>query len=96
MVKDKKLSKEEKLGTIRYFDATLNLGLSEEKSDASTQLPIISLESLSAELQTLIQQREKARAEKRWGDADTLRAQINLHGYLVEDSPQGTKITKSI
>ena len=96
VVKDKKLSKEEKLGTIRYFDATLNLGLSEEKSDASTQLPIISLESLSAELQTLIQQREKARAEKRWGDADTLRAQINLHGYLVEDSPQGTKITKSI
>lgn len=95
IIKDKKLSKEEKLATIRAFDTVLAIGLSEEKTDTPLSLPLISLSELPEEVQTLLEERKQARAEKRWDDADMLRAQINLHGYLVEDSPEGMKVTKS-
>ncbi len=95
LVKDKNISDEDKLATIRFFDTTLNLGLSEENDEAAHNLGVISLESLSPELQSLIKDREKARSEKRWADADILRQQINNHGYLVVDTEDGTVITKS-
>ncbi len=96
LVKDKDVSPKDKRATIRAFDETLALGLSEDKkSDMARSLGILALESLSSELQTLLRDRERARHEKRWDDADSLRQEINLKGYLVEDSPTGTKITKA-
>ena len=96
VIKDKELSPKDKRATIRAFDAVLALGLSEDRSDdAARSLGIIKTESLPKEVQDLIAKREQARSEKRWADADTLRQQINLEGYLVEDSPSGTKITKA-
>jgi len=37
-------------------------------------------------------QRQQARAGKRWQEADTLRAQIQAAGYKVEDTPQGPRM----
>lgn len=96
LTRDKKIAPKDVRATIRAFDTVLGLGLSEDKSeDAARSLGIIRVESLPKDLQDLIHEREKARAEKRWHDADALRQEINLKGYLVEDGPQGTKITKT-
>jgi cysteinyl-tRNA synthetase len=41
---------------------------------------------------SLIEKRQFLRAAKRWDEADALRRQINTAGYLLEDTPQGTRI----
>lgn len=40
----------------------------------------------------LVEQRQRARAEKRWQDADALRDQIIAAGYVIADTPQGPHI----
>ncbi len=37
-------------------------------------------------------QRDQARAEKDWARADALRAELQADGWVVEDTPEGTKI----
>jgi cysteinyl-tRNA synthetase len=40
----------------------------------------------------LVEERQKARQEKRWKDADTLREQVIAAGYEIEDTPQGPRV----
>jgi len=42
----------------------------------------------------LIEKRDKARKEKRFTEADTLRDQILAKGYSVEDTPEGRRIKR--
>ncbi len=92
LVKDQALSKEDKRATIELFDETLALGLMRVDEGAQKTL---SVETLPPDIQALIRDRETARKEKRWDDADALRQALNLKGYMVEDSPQGTKVSKA-
>jgi len=50
--------------------------------------------SLPEEISLLVQQREEARQEKNWQKSDQLRKEITSHGYLIEDTKTGQKITK--
>jgi cysteinyl-tRNA synthetase len=43
-------------------------------------------------IMALVQQRQHVRAEKRWKDADTLRKQVRMAGYDIEDTPQGPRV----
>jgi len=43
-------------------------------------------------VQALLEQRIKARDEKRWADSDILRDQIKALGYLVEDGKEGMRV----
>ncbi len=43
----------------------------------------------------LAEQREKARKEKNWKEADRLRNEINKKGFVIEDSSEGIKIKKA-
>ena len=52
-------------------------------SSAETSVP-------EAEIERLIQERTKARTEKRWADADAIRAQLKGMGIVLEDGPKGT------
>ncbi len=93
-VKDKTLSPADKRATLEQFNEILGLGLFSK--DAEHQSPsFLKMELLPPDVQVLVHEREKARKEKRWEDADALRQDINMKGYVVEDSPQGMKITKS-
>ena len=69
--------------TILLFDRVLGLGLAEWQPFK---------EEIPAEILALAEQRQEARQEKRWGDADALRAQITQAGYEIEDTPQGARI----
>jgi len=95
VVKDDSVSPEDKVATLREMDKVLALGLSDEPSELQQSLGIIDAESVPEEVRGLIAKRETARTEKNWQEADRLREEINLLGYLVEDTASGPRITKA-
>ncbi len=75
-----------KKATILEFDRIYGLRLAEWKPKEEEEAP--------AEYVALLVERTKARAEKRWKDADAIRDQISAAGYEVIDTPQGPKLKK--
>lgn len=71
----------DKLATILDFDRVLGLGL--EKVE-KIEVP--------AEVEKLAHEREAARNQKNWAEADRLREEIENRGYIVEDSAQGFRL----
>ncbi|MHB8114565.1 MAG: CysS/YqeB C-terminal domain-containing protein, partial [Bellilinea sp.] len=65
------------------FDTVLGFGLADWKP---------SVEEAPAEVVALLTQRQQARAEKRWQDADALRDQITADGWELMDTPEGPKL----
>lgn len=67
------------------------------QADLTKSLAILGLEytssPLDSEIQELVNQRDKARKENNWALADKLRIQIEDKRYIVEDTPQGTRVT---
>lgn len=57
-------------------------------------LPLPEREAIPGEIVPLISERDKARGNKDFQKSDELRARIESLGYIVEDSPNGTKIKK--
>jgi cysteinyl-tRNA synthetase len=82
LVKDD-LSVATKKATLVQFDRVLGLRLAEWQAPEDV-VP----EAIIA----LVQQRQHARAEKRWKDADTLRERVRMAGYDIEDTPQGPRM----
>ena len=62
-----------------YADHVLGLDLNR---------PVIARE-LTAEMQNLLEERMKARSEKRWSDSDALRIQLENLGLQIKDSAEG-------
>jgi cysteinyl-tRNA synthetase len=73
----------DKKATLLEFDRVLGLRL------AGWQPPEA---AVPAEIMELVEQRQRARREKRWQDADALRARIDAAGYALEDTPQGPRV----
>ena len=44
---------------------------------------------LTEEMQSLLNERTKARSEKRWADSDALRVQLENLGLEIKDTPEG-------
>ena len=72
-----------KKGTIIQFDRVLGLGLA-DWAPVETVVP--------AAIQTLIDQRQAARAARQWPEADALRDQILAAGYDIEDTSEGARV----
>ena len=72
-----------KKATLLLFDRVLGLRLADWK-------PVE--EMIPDEVNNLLQQRQQARFEKRWKDADLLRDQITTSGFDIEDTPQGPRL----
>jgi cysteinyl-tRNA synthetase len=71
------------LQLLQEFDSVL--AILAEKKDAS---------GFPAEVVQLMQQRQQARESKEWKKADELRTAITQHGYSVEDTPHGPRLSK--
>ena len=95
IVKDTTLSPKDKVATLREIDSVLDIGLSDEVSDVVRELGIVARDEVPEDIQKLIDEREMARATHNWEMADRLREAINYKGYVVEDTPQGQKISKT-
>lgn len=52
------------------------------------------MDEAPAEIRRLAVEREAARRDRDWAQADTLRAQIQAQGWLVEDGPQGSVLRR--
>jgi cysteinyl-tRNA synthetase len=76
-----------KKATLLDFDRVLGLRLAEWQPAAQT---------IPDEIAALVEQRQQARSEKRWKDADALRDQVAAAGYEIEDSPQGARIRQKV
>jgi cysteinyl-tRNA synthetase len=68
-----------KRGVFRYADQVLALDLDRP----------IAARVLTEQMQTLLDERAKARTEKRWADSDSLRVQLENLGLQVKDTSDG-------
>ncbi|MDH3692132.1 MAG: cysteine--tRNA ligase, partial [Gammaproteobacteria bacterium] len=59
-------------------------------SEASADQAGVAEQLRAEEVRSLISQREKARDEKRYQDADRVREKLDDYGIIVEDGPSGT------
>jgi cysteinyl-tRNA synthetase len=74
-----------KKATVTAFDRVLGLKLAEWVPEE---------ESVPDDIVALANQRQQARAEKRYPDADTLRDQIIAAGYEIKDTSTGPEVTR--
>ena len=74
-----------KKATLLFFDKVLGLKLGEWEPEE---------ESIPDEIMKLVSEREQARADRRWADADGLRGQIGLLGYEIEDTAEGSRVKR--
>jgi len=72
-----------KKATILIFDRVLGLGLGEWQPKT---------EIIPEDIISLASERQTARSEKRWSDADALRDRIAEAGFEIEDTPKGPRI----
>jgi cysteinyl-tRNA synthetase len=80
---DTTLARDEQLNLLLEMDQVLGLGLDSWKE-----------ESIPEAITALAVQRQEARREKRFADADAFRDQILAQGYLLEESKVGFRIRK--
>lgn len=82
------LTPSDKRQLIANFDLVLSLDLliEEEKTIDS---------DLKQQVETLLMERAKAKAEKDWAQADAIRDAIKALGVIIVDTPQGTTWTKA-
>lgn len=91
-----------KRASLLFADRVLGLGLSEEaeRKDVVVQVGTVSVTlatggaQVPAEVEGLLKEREEARTAKDFKKADALRDAISLHGYVLEDTPQGPKLSE--
>lgn len=84
MVKDNNLNNADKLATLIDFNKVLGLNLGIDSRQ----------EEIPQEVLNLVEERKKAREEKKWAESDRLREIIKNEGYLVEDLLDSCKIYK--
>lgn len=86
LIDGQKISKEEAEKALSFLE------------EIDTVLGVLPLKQPSLEISPKIQEafekREAARAAKDWGEADKQRDFIHAQGYLIEDSPTGSRVKK--
>ncbi|MBW2972662.1 cysteine--tRNA ligase, partial [Candidatus Woesearchaeota archaeon] len=85
VLKDDSLADADKLETMLEFDKVLGLGMSGWEREKL---------KVTAEVQKLLDEREKARKAKDWKKADELRDKIAKAGFAVKDTPEGPQLDK--
>lgn len=95
LVKDDTIVSATKLATIHAFDTIFELKLSLTVDAGLTMLGHVAATDLPEDVQALVSERDAARSAQNWPESDRLREAIKLKGYLVEDSPEGTKVSKA-
>ncbi len=98
LVKDEEVQPADKRATLLHFDRVLGIGIIELARSGSKgiQLDVDSqdITELPESIRMLVEDREAARTEKDWARADTLRNDLEKHGYAVEDTEDGPRITR--
>lgn len=88
---DSDLNAAEKLQTAYKFDEVLGLGLDQIYSAPKEQ---IGKKEIPDKIQTLLEQRKTAKANKEYALADKLRDKINEQGFEITDTETGMEVFK--
>lgn len=97
MINDKDIAPENLRSGLLAMDEVFGLGLSESDA-AAVELyrkelgQAVSMAEIPERVKELLDERELARAEKRWDDADQARKNIEAEGYRVEDTNDGPRV----
>lgn len=86
IVDDLSFDSKKKLALLERFDEVLGLGIKDMKEE-QVEVP--------ADVSKLVEEREKARKEKKWAESDIIRQKIKERGFIVEDTPSGPRISKA-
>ena len=87
-IRSAEMTAAQKLAFLRFADSILALDLFKEKPQESLALP--------QEVQTLLEERARARGAKDYKKSDELRDAVARLGYVVKDTPQGQKAEKKL
>lgn len=85
MLKDESVDDKDKRATLLDFDKVLGLDLKNNEFE---------IKKIPEEIQNLLTEREEVRKTKDFKKSDELRDKIKNLGFIVEDSPEGPKISK--
>lgn len=77
----------DKVDLLREFDRVLGLEITQNSN-------VIDQNEMPEEVKKLIGEREELRKEKKWDEADEVRAKITELGYSVEDTQEGSAVSK--
>jgi cysteinyl-tRNA synthetase len=91
LIKDEKVAPGVKRATLLDFDRVLAIGFSSPQETSK-----VAVSQVPEEVRALATKREIARKAGDWATADTVRAEIEKSGYLVEDTAKGSILKKSI
>jgi len=86
VIKDENLTPADKKATLLFFDTVFGFNLTDLKEKDSTPIP--------EEIMNLVENREKARKEKNWEEADKLRDLIQEKGFAIKDTDDGTSVSQ--
>jgi cysteinyl-tRNA synthetase len=87
LIKDEQVATQQKLGALLEMDRVLGLGI------ASIEAEELDPE-FEAEVQALVDEREKARRDKDYVRADEIRKQLRQKQVILEDTPSGPRWKK--
>ena len=96
LLKDEHIKKEDKRATFLDFDRVLAIGFADgvKKLKEMLSVNVVTETDLTSEVAQLMDERERAREEKDWKTADTLRKKIEDKGFLVQDGEEGPTVYK--
>lgn len=89
MVRDESIAPQARAEALRSMDRVLGLNL--EGAETGRR---VSPKRLPKQVKALLAEREEARVQKDWARADTLRAEIEGMGYIVEDAKGDVRVYK--
>jgi len=89
VLNDSSLPSFSKKEIVMNFDQVLGLNLLEKAEEIRKSRQ----KKLPLKIASLIEKRKLLREKGQWAKADQIRSQINNLGYLIEDTPEGSKIT---
>jgi len=84
LIKDEKVSREEKIGLLMNWDKVLGLNLN-DKSNSKLKIP--------DDIKEMMEKREELRRQRKFDEADEIRREIEKKGYKVEDTEKGSKLS---
>jgi cysteinyl-tRNA synthetase len=87
LIKDEQVEAPQKLGALLEMDRVLGLGIASIEPEKLDQ-------EFKAEVQALVDEREKARRDKDYARADEIRNQLRQKQVVLEDTPSGPRWKK--
>ena len=95
MLKDPKVTPNEKRGNLLYADRIFGLDLGGKKRHAGMKsISVIPFTELPESIREQVAARETARKERNFAEADTLRDEVKKAGYEIKDTDEGPTVIK--